>query len=648
MKYCRSIRRLAQAGIATIVCWAIVLACSPLLAVPHEVSRNDHPFDPDWLLVKRMLEEKCLGCHRPGGEESDLANYAALMSHKDVVVPGKLEDSMLWDYCAWNVTADSKCKLPEEPMMPPDRHEWLTAGQMETLRRWILNGALEYKLPQTCNIRPLLETDFPSAKTCGACHPKQFEEWSRSMHAYAQHSPVFEAFNLTLEERTSGTIGTFCTRCHTPIGTMLGENGVRRNVHRSRISMESVTCVVCHRRASGHYKSSGRLPVAPGDVLDTCVFGPFDNSQSGPLEAHPAQQLPYIKSSQFCGECHDVFSPDGVRNEEAFSEYLNSPAAKDGITCQQCHMGPVQGRPHEECERPLGRAAVVPGLDPERLPLRRLSDHTFAGPDYSLLPDTEFPHKLDWMYETDYRDRSALTPHQQRTLDELRRKNRKQLRIANEKRYELLSNAAKLSVEHAPTGRRFTALPIRVNVVSTTAGHSVPTGFTAERQVWVSVEVRDPRGKVVFASGDLDSNTDLRDAHSHEVLTGQTHFDHHLLNFQNKFTALTHKGTERTVVISVNRDLAPLSLTRPATVLSQTFGRPTAFRIAKGSLPPLRTMGQTYPAVLGDCAGRYQIDARLNFRHLPPALLDKVGVPHLKKQLEIVVIDRYVGYIDAY
>ena len=39
------------------------------------------------------------------------------------------------------------------------------------------------------------------------------KQWSRSMHAYAQHSPIFEAFNLTLIERTGGTIGTFCTRC---------------------------------------------------------------------------------------------------------------------------------------------------------------------------------------------------------------------------------------------------------------------------------------------------------------------------------------------------------------------------------------------------------------------------------------------------
>ena len=45
---------------------------------------------------------------------------------------------------------------------------------------------------------------------------------------------------------------------------------------------------------------------------------------------------------------------------------------------------------------------------------------------------------------------------------------------------------------------------VTVAVVSTVAGHSFPTGFTAERQLWVAIEVRDPEGRLVFASGNLD------------------------------------------------------------------------------------------------------------------------------------------------
>jgi hypothetical protein len=617
-----------------------------IVAAPHAVSPKPHPFDPDWPDVYWVLKTKCSGCHRPGTERHDLTSYAGVVGggkdgNSPIVRPGDPKKSTLWQQVVWNHAGDDDSPHYDEPMMPLDHHEWLTAGQLETLHRWIERGALEYQLPATCDVRPLLEIDYPSAKECGTCHPKQYTEWSRSMHAYAQHSPVFEAFTLTLVERTSGTIGTFCTRCHTPIGISLGETASTRNIDRSRLSMEGVTCVVCHRLQAPYYKASARLPGEPGQLIDQCIFGPFDDPVAAEMNAHPASGNKHIRSAAFCGACHDVTSPNGVRLEEAFSEWQNSPAAKEGITCQECHMGPVQGVPIPRHQRPVGKAAVVPDVDPDRLPDRHLSDHTFAGPDYSLLPDTEFPHKLDWMYETDYRQTDQLTPHQRQTLDELRLHNREQLAIARAKRYELLRNAARLHVEHDDSARAGGRIRVRVGVESIFAGHNFPTGFTAERQAWVSVILTDPAGRVVYASGDLDKNGDLRDEHSHGVETGELAADLRLLNFQSRFVNLTRQGTERSVVISVNRHLDPLSFVRPATDIAQAQGRSLGFRVAKSSLPPLSTAHRSYPIRLPDCTGCYRLQVRLNYRHLPPALLDAVGVPHLKPLLEVVVIDQY-------
>jgi len=634
---------------AWIAPWLATFAASSAWAVPHIISAPDHPYDPDWPEVYWAIQRKCLGCHVADTERTDLSSYVAMISANvdgdAIIVPGRADKSMLYEYVEWNVHADPDSDLPDEPMMPEDQSEWLTAGQLAALRRWIDRGALEYVLPEHCNIRPLTELDFPSARQCATCHPKQYDEWSRSMHAYAQKSPVYMAFNFTLHERTSGTIGTFCTRCHTPIGTSLGENGLRRNVHRSRLSLESVTCVACHRQDRPQYKNSGRVAPLPGNMFDQCVFGPFEDSVSQPLGAHASVGAPYIRTSQFCGNCHDVTNPAGLRLEEAFSEWQNSPAAQAGIRCQDCHMGPVQGLPVPASQRPLGRAAVVPGVAAERIPLRPLSDHTFAGPDYSLLPDTEFPHKLDWMYETDYRDPANLTPHQQKTLEQLRRRNRASLQIADEKRLELLTNAAHIEVRHPAVACAGDKVQVAVDVVNHVAGHGFPTGFSAERQLWVEIEVRDPAGNVVFASGDLDHNRDLRDDHSHEVLTGTIPPDRHLLNFQNKFTVIASEGTERTVVISVNRDVTPLNILRPATGVSQLLGHPPVFRIAKGNLPPLQTVGRKYPVHLAPYVGLYHVRVRLNFRNLPPTLLDHVGTPHLKHLLQVVVIDEYDGVI---
>ncbi|MCC9609217.1 hypothetical protein LOC68_06335 [Blastopirellula sp. JC732] len=647
----RRVFALVTALIGALAVLSLIVPDQPeAVAVPHTITPGNYPYDPDWPDVYLILQNKCAACHRPNSDRIDLSSYAAMIdaekfSHK-LIVPGKPKESLLWEYVTWNVHQHPDSLSPRKPEMPPEKSEWLTAGQLETINRWITNGALEFTLPVHCK-PPVTEMDFPSAQQCKECHPKQYDEWSRSMHAYGQQSPIFEAFTLTLLERTGGTIGTFCTRCHTPIGIALGETGSTRNVHRSRLSLEGVTCVTCHRRNTVHYKSSGRVPVTPGGLLETCMFGPFDDSPTGPATGtHPSAAFPYMKSSQFCGECHDVTSADGVRLEEAFSEWQNSPAAKMGQTCQSCHMGPVQGKSIADCNRPLGYAAVVPGSKQDKLPLRHLTDHTFAGPDYSLLPDTEFPEKLDWMYETDYRDWDNLTRYQKETLTALRKKNRRSLEIADAKRYEVLKNAAVIHVDSPPMAKAGHKTAVRVDVESIMAGHSLPTGFTAERQVWVAITVRDQQGRVVFASGDLDNNADLRDDHSFQVLSGEIPYDRDLLNFQNKFVALSNKGTDRTVVLSVNRNILPINVLRPNNSLSASFGRPGTFRIAKGSLPPLSTRGQTYKFV-PECPGVYTVDVRLNFRHLPPTLLDHIGTPHLKHLLEIVVIDSWNGVIEV-
>ncbi len=611
------------------------------------IMRNlQHQYDPDWPEINYILRHKCFCCHNNHSKQSNLSNYSELMKAVDeegkkLIVPGFPDQSPFVECIDWNSEELVDSKLNEEPSMPLDSKEWLTTGQIKKVKRWIKNGALEFRLPGTCNIKPLTELDFPSAKECKTCHPKQYEEWSRSMHAYAQHSPVMEAFAQTLQEKTGGTLGTFCARCHTPIGTALGENGVIRNVHRSRISREGVTCVVCHRISKPYYKSNVRMNIEPGKRELACIYGPFENDAHSKMNGHPSKKQNYLKDSAFCGTCHDVTTPRGVRLEEAFSEWQNSPAAKQGVTCQNCHMGPIQGIPIKDCERPRGYAAVVPGLDPTLLPLRHLSDHTFAGPDYSLLPDTEFPHKLDWMYETDYKDQENLTNHQIKTLKQIRLINRRQLEIANNKRYELLKNGARIHVHVPKQAEAGKKIKVRVDVESTTAGHNFPTGFSAERQLWVEITLCDPAGRPVFQSGNLDSNMDLRDEHSQQVEHGMIRRDKYLMNFQNKFVGQTHRGTDRSLLLPVNRHLMPLNVLRPSSEIPASFGRRSTFRIAKASIPPLATISKKYPMRLPKIAGVYCLKVRLNFRHLPPGVLDGLGIPHLKNLLEIVVIDQF-------
>ncbi len=65
----------------------------------------------------------------------------------------------------------------------------------------------------------LPEKLFPTAAVCGTCHTQIYKEWASSNHAYASISPMFHKFEQKINDIASGTIGSFCVRCHQSVGT---------------------------------------------------------------------------------------------------------------------------------------------------------------------------------------------------------------------------------------------------------------------------------------------------------------------------------------------------------------------------------------------------------------------------------------------
>ena len=82
------------------------------------------------------------------------------------------------------------------------------------------------------------EAEFPSAVVCSQCHRRIFEEWTSSNHAYASISPMFHKFDQRIQELASGTIGTFCVRCHQQVGTERGEPRAAPLWERSAVASE--------------------------------------------------------------------------------------------------------------------------------------------------------------------------------------------------------------------------------------------------------------------------------------------------------------------------------------------------------------------------------------------------------------------------
>jgi hypothetical protein len=508
--------------------------------------------------------------------------------------------------------------------------------------------------------RAFATTRFPSATVCGQCHPTQYRQWSASQHAYAQLSPIFNAMFAKIIKGTNGTNGDFCVRCHTQVGMNLGESQFMSNIDRTPTSREGISCVICHRASEPFGKISGRFALDEGDITQP-VYGPTGNNvelqkaianvglQTDPNKAGrkvhaELRKFFRITTSAFCGECHDVNLLNGFRLEEAFSEYKHAPAAQRGLQCQDCHMGKEPGRELAERSDPdffrknyaWGPAAKVGSF--ETAP-RMLTNHEFVGPDYSVLPPSLFPLNIaavkeesekndpkarglatirewiqfDWQagWGTDAFEDNVSPDYQfppRWATEDDRRDGRK---IIDDIRVDKAS----------PDGIKFS-----VQFKSGTDGHNVPTGFDAERLVWLHVVVKDADGTVIKESGDLDPNGDVRDLNSSYVQNGEMPLDEELVSLQGHFIDRMQRGGEREQILATNFSPDPLPFLRPDRQSSILLGRPNDARKEKFSIDPLGERWGHYEVTKEQLTGRapYTVHVEIKTAMVPVNLVNFV------------------------
>jgi hypothetical protein len=523
--------------------------------------------------------------------------------------------------------------------------------------------ALVRQIADAAHTQLMVEERFPSANACQSCHPDQYREWAVSSHSYSQLSPVFNAMHGTIVKLSNGTNGDFCIRCHTQVGMNLGEDVFMSNMDRSPTSREGITCIVCHRVKNAYSKVSGRFAIVEGDLFDP-VFGPdgdevlddvindpdFNvNTQrgaSGRAIHTGAVQFEQITESAFCGTCHDVNFVNGFRLEEAFSEYKATPASKRGVSCQDCHMGKVPGKDMGYDEGP---AAIVGG---KPTTTGKRTNHRFAGPDHSIIHAGLFPHNVranelatmrEWLtfdteagwgtdaFEDTVTDDHEFperwsTPDDRYDAREIIEENLASLAELDEERYAVLRAGyvlGDIDVDRAgPDGIEFA-----VEFHNGTDGHNVPTGFDAERVVFLQVTVTDADGTVVMQSGDRDPNGDIRDLHSIYVHNGELPLDDQLFTLQSRFLTRMVRGGEREQVLAVNYSPSPLPFIRPSTRSTVLLGRPLAVRKHRMTIGPFDSKWPAYRVdrdALRGSTPPYKANVKLIAQMIPVNLVDEI------------------------
>jgi hypothetical protein len=222
---------------------------------------------------------------------------------------------------------------------------------------FFIAGAPVSSAPLTFNLQRLPEKDYedyewveptPDSRrqhNCGNCHDEIYREWSASGHARSAGNRRF--LNLldgtdwhgrshvgwSLRDDHPDGVGV-CNTCHAPTASFETDLRNLKGVARS-----GVHCDFCHKIADASTEHVGfthgrygyrLLRPAQGQLF----FGPLDDVDRGEDAFSPLYQ-----ESRYCAACHEgtVF---GVPVYSTYSEWLTSPARKEGKQCQTCHMAP--------------------------------------------------------------------------------------------------------------------------------------------------------------------------------------------------------------------------------------------------------------------------------------------------------------------
>ena len=171
-------------------------------------------------------------------------------------------------------------------------------------------------------------------------------------------------------------------------------------------------------------------------------------------------------------------------------------------------------------------------------------------------------------------------------------------------------------------------IAFRVELRNGTDGHNVPTGFDAERLVWLHVTVTDAAGTVVLESGDLDPNGDVRDSHSVYVHDGVLPADDQLFSLRSRFLVRMIRGGEREQVLAVPYSPSPLVFLRPSTSSTILTGRPPGARKHRRTIPPRRGKWASYTVdheVLAGTTGPYYATIRIKAGVVPVNLVHEIA-----------------------
>jgi hypothetical protein len=178
-------------------------------------------------------------------------------------------------------------------------------------------------------------------------------------------------------KQTRGATLTKCGPCHETMSFIQNDFEVPRA---REVNAEGVTCSYCHA-----IDAKGPADAVPPFEVDlSAYYGTLRQPFTTP--SHKSAYSALYASSEYCGGCHKYSNQHGVPISDTIGEWKKSKYAKQGVTCQSCHMpghagrlvaeGPVRQRvaEHSFSDDPSLNPRMKDAITLRLLPERRGSD----------------------------------------------------------------------------------------------------------------------------------------------------------------------------------------------------------------------------------------------------------------------------------
>ncbi len=332
---------------------------------------------------------------------------------------------------------------------------------------------------------------------CGraGCHEEIYREWRVSAHRYSAMDPAFQAVQEVMGKQNGPESTRYCGGCHDPISLFSGTKNIfTEDLTNLTGYQEGVSCITCHAIKKTDVKGNANYVITQPrrymfELSENPTLRPVSHFLIRAYPRYHVESLQHrmFKSPEFCAACHKQFIDQEVNQvgwvqlQNQYDNWRKSRWNHPGdpaktIECRECHM------------------PLIDSFDPasgDPLDYNRTADDRKHRSHRFLAANQFIPRLLNLPGAEEH---IALTEQWLQGKYEIPE-------IADKWKSGPAVPIALVAPASVAPGQE---VELRVNIQNNKVGHDFPTGPLDIIQAWVEVEVTDPDGNVIFASGKRD------------------------------------------------------------------------------------------------------------------------------------------------